>query len=95
MNFFRFGFVLGMGLAVALSLLGDRATYRKGNLRASWRRLKTSPIADPAIWAQLKDYNRPDFHPDDSDTTELVEAWRLKLFGQEGTLNDKLIRTAA
>jgi uncharacterized protein len=95
MNFFRFGFVLGMGLAVALSLLGDRATYRKGNLRASWRRLKTSPIADPAIWAQLKDYNRPDFHPDDSDTTELVEAWRLKLFGQEGTLNDKLIGTAA
>jgi uncharacterized protein len=95
MNFFRFGFVLGMGLAVALSLLGDRATYRKGNLRSSWRRFKASPIVDPAIWAQLKDYNRPDFHPDDSDTTELVEAWRVKLFGEEGTLNDKLIRAAA
>ena len=95
MNFFRFGFVLGMGLAVALSLLGDRATYRKGNLRVSWRRLKASPIVDPAIWAQLKDYNRSDFHPDDSDTTELVEAWRAKLFGEEGTLNDKLIRAAA
>src|SRR5580692_11437371 len=95
MNFFRFGFVLGMGLAVVLSLLGDRATDRKGNLRGSWRRLKASPIVDPAIWAQLKDYNRSDFHPDDSDTTELVEAWRARLFGEDGTLNDKLIRAAA
>jgi uncharacterized protein len=95
MNFFRYGFVLGMGLAVVLSLLGDRATYRRGNLRQSWRRLKTSPIADPKVWAQLKDYNRPDFHPDDSDTTALVETWRAELFGENGTLNDKLIGAAA
>jgi uncharacterized protein len=95
MNFFRFGFVFGMGLAVALSLLGDRSTYRRGNLRRSWRRLKTSTLANPAIWAQLKDYNRTDFHPDDSDTTELVESWRVKLFGKDGTLNDKLIGAAA
>ena len=95
MNFFRFGFVLGMGLSVVISLLGDRATYRRGNLRRSWRRLKSSPILDPALWAQLKDYNRPDFHPDDSDTTELVETWRAELFGEHGTLNDKLIGAAA
>jgi uncharacterized protein len=95
MNFFRYGFVLGMGLAVVLSLLGDRATYRKGSLRQSWGRLKTSPIADPKLWAQLKDYNRADFHPDDSDTTALVETWRAELFGENGTLNDKLIGAAA
>lgn len=95
MNFFRFGFVIGMGLAVVISLLGDRSTYRWVNLRRSWRRFKTSPIVDPALWAQLKDYNRPDFHPDDSDTTELVEAWRAELFGEHGTLNDKLIGAAA
>ena len=95
MNFFRFGFVTGMALAVMLSLLGDRDTYRRGNLRRSWRRLKASPLADPAIWAQLKDYNRPDFHPDDSDTNELVESWRAELFGADGTLNDKLIGAAA
>ncbi len=71
MNFFRYGFVVGMGLSVIVSLLGDPATYRRGNLRRSWRRLKRSPIMDPAIWAQLKDYNRPDFHPDDSDTTQI------------------------
>jgi uncharacterized protein len=95
MNFFRFGFVIGMRLAVVMSLLEDRATYRRGNLRGSWRRLRRSPIVDPALWAQLKDYNRPDFHPDDSDTTELVEAWRAELFGAHGTLNDKLIGAAA
>jgi uncharacterized protein len=95
MHFFRFGFVVGMGMAEALSLLGDRATYRKGNLRRSWRRLKTSPLADPALWAQLKHYNRPDFHPDDSDTTELVRTWRVQLFGEGGALNDKLIGAAA
>jgi uncharacterized protein len=95
MNFFRFGFVLAMGLAVVLSLLGDRATYRRGNLGRSWRRLKTSPLADTALWAQLKDYNRADFHPDDSDTTELVESWRARLFGENGTLNHKLMGAAA
>jgi len=95
MNFFRYGFVVGMGLAVLVSLLGDRATYRRGTLRRSWQRVKRSPIVDPAVWAQLKDYNRPDFHPDDSDTTQLVETWRAALFGEHGTLNDKLIGAAA
>jgi hypothetical protein len=95
MNFFRFGFVIGIALSVVISLLGDRATYRPGTLRRSWRRVRRSPIMDPALWAQLKDYNRPDFHPDDSDTTELVETWRAKLFGEDGTLNDKLIGAAA
>jgi predicted metal-dependent hydrolase len=91
MNFFRFGFVLGMSAQVVLSLLRDRDAYRRGTLRESWRRLRTSPILDPALWAQLKDYNRPDFHPDDSDTTELVETWREELFGERGRLNDKLV----
>lgn len=95
MNFFRFGFVIGMVLAVVISLLGDSATYRPGALRKSWRRVARSPLMDPAIWAQLKDYNRPDFHPDDSDTTGLVETWRAELFGEHGTLNDKLIGAAA
>ncbi|HEY1651727.1 MAG TPA: metal-dependent hydrolase [Acidimicrobiales bacterium] len=91
MNFFRYGFVVGMALAVVLSLLRDRETYRPGKLRKSWRRVKASAIMDPALWRQLKDYNRPDFHPDDSDTTELVETWKAKLFGEQGTLNDKLM----
>jgi predicted metal-dependent hydrolase len=95
MNFFRFGFVFGMSAQVVLSLLRDRDTYRHGILRQSWRRMRTSPILDPALWAQLKDYTRRDFHPDDSDTTELVETWRAELFGEHGKLNDKLIGAAS
>jgi predicted metal-dependent hydrolase len=95
MNFFRFAFIIGMTAGVLLSLLGDRATYRRGNLRRSWRRLRGSPIISKDLWLQLRDYNRPDFHPDDRDTTKLVEQWREELFGQDGTLNDKLAGSGA
>ena len=46
------------------------------------------------LWNQLKDYNRPDFHPSQSDHTGLVDQWREELFGTEGSLNDKLVRSA-
>src|SRR4051812_24029679 len=95
MKLLRFGFVLGMTLQVIISLLGDRATYRPGNLRRSWRRVRRSPILSPELWRQLRDYDRPDFHPDDRDTTRLVTEWRETLFGERGTLNDKLTRAAA
>jgi uncharacterized protein len=95
MNFFRFGFVFGMSVAVLLSLLGDRATYRRGHLRQSWHRFKRSSIMRREVWDQLRDYNRSDFHPDDSDTNELVERWRSELFGDDGSLNDKLVGSAA
>ena len=84
-------FVISTTLQVGASLLGDRATYRRGNLRASWRRFKASPILQPELWGQLKDYDRPDFHPDDSDTTELVEQWRAELFGENGSLEHLLV----
>lgn len=95
MNILRFGFVIGMALQVVISLLGDRATYRRGNLRKSWRKLRGSRLVSKEIWAQLRDYNRPDFHPEDRDTTKLIEQWRTELFGEDGTLNDKLITSAA
>ncbi|MDR3662132.1 MAG: hypothetical protein P4L86_17425 [Mycobacterium sp.] len=38
---------------------------------------------------------RPDFHPDASDRTGLVETWGTGLFGDNGTLNDELIGVAA
>jgi hypothetical protein len=44
---------------------------------------------------QLEDYNGPDFHRDDSATTELVETWRTELSGVHGTSDDKLIGVAA
>jgi hypothetical protein len=95
MRFFRYGFIGGMGLAVIVSMLFDRATYKRGNLRKSWKRFKASPVLRKAVWDQLKDYDRKDFHPDDSDTNELVEIWRATLFGEDGTLNDKLMTRGA
>jgi len=95
MNLFRYGFVLAMAAQMIVSLLGDRATYRPGNLRRSWRTFRRSPVLSKEIWLRLRDYNRPDFHPDDSDTNELVERWRKELFGEYGTLSDKLITSVA
>lgn len=90
----RIGFVIGMTVLVLTSLLGDRSTYRPGRLRQSWRRFRRSPLMDRELWRQLKDYDRPDFHPDDRDTDDLVVRFRKELFGTAGTLNDKLSAAA-
>jgi predicted metal-dependent hydrolase len=94
MNVLTFGFIVGMAVQVFVSLLFDRATYRRGNLRRSWKRFRASPMMRREVWLQLRDYNRRDFHPDDRDTTALVERWRTELFGARGTLNDKLVTAA-
>jgi len=94
MNMIRYGFVVFMSTAVAASLLGDRDSRRRGDLRRSWHEFRRTPLVSREIWEQLRDYNRPDFHPDDRDTTALVEQWREVLFGIDGTLNDKLVTSA-
>ncbi len=85
-----------MAFQVVVSLLGDALDLpaaapcaRAGGGSAARRSCSAQ------LWHQLRDYNRPDFHPDDRDTTELVERWRAELFGADGTLNDKLATTAA
>lgn len=95
MNVLRYGFVGFLTVSVILSMLGDRSTYRPGRLRKSWKAFRKSSLLSKELWDQLRDYNRPDFHPDDRDTTELVEQWRTLFFGDAGTLNDKLVGRAA
>jgi predicted metal-dependent hydrolase len=95
MKFLRYGFILGMTIQVILSMLVDRKTYNPRTLWRSWRKLRRSPIMDRDLWLQLKDYERRDFHPDDRDNKGLVEYWRNHLFGEQGTLNDKLVTSAA
>jgi len=90
MNVITVGFLAGMTLQVLISLLADPNTYRNGNLRRSLGRLRRSPFLRKEVWRRLRDYNRPDFHPDDRDTDELLAQWRDELFGDEGTLNNKL-----
>jgi hypothetical protein len=38
------------------------------------------------VWERFKDYERPDFHPNDRDSTALVETWRAELFSDGGSL---------
>ncbi|MCX7619303.1 MAG: metal-dependent hydrolase [Acidimicrobiales bacterium] len=95
MKVIRKAFAVVTVLMVIGSLLRDRATYRPGTLRASWRRFKQTPFLQRQLWDQLRSYDRRGFHPDDRDTTELVAQWREALFGAEGTLNDKLTSVAA
>ena len=94
MKFVRVAFVVATVVGVILSMLRDRETYKPGALRTSWRRFKTTPFMRKEFWAQLREYDRPGFHPDDRDTDGLVEEWRDELFGTEGTLNDKLVGAA-
>ena len=86
----RIGFVLGVTFQLALSLLGDPATFQKGRLRKSLKQFRRSAIMTSGVWKRLKDYDRPGFHPDDWDTSELVDRWSAELFGEHGTLLDKL-----
>ena len=95
MKFMRIAFLLGTGVQVALSLAADKRSYRKGELRRSWKAFRQSPLVSKGVWQKLKEYDRRGFHPDDIDTNELVERWREELFGAEGTLNDLLTTAAA
>ena len=95
MNVMRFGFVTGLVLQVVASVLGDRDAYDLRRLRRDWKAVRRSPLLKKQLWLALRDYNRPDFHPDDRDTTALVAYWRDELFGEHGTLNDKLATSAA
>jgi predicted metal-dependent hydrolase len=88
MRIMRYVFLVGMALQVASSLARDRSTYRPGRLRRSWKSFRRSPLVSMDVWRQLRDYDRPDFHPDDRDTDALVAEWRETLFGADGTLND-------
>jgi len=95
MRVLRAVFVVAMVAMVAGSLVTDRETYRRGALRVSWHAWRRSPLVDPELWRRLCEYDRTGFHPDDRDTGALVDAWRTTLFGEQGTLTDKLAGSAA
>jgi len=94
MNVVTVGFIGGMIVQSLISMMGDRTTWTSKEALRSLRRIKGSPFVRKEVWQRLRDYNRPDFHPDDHDTAELLARWRDELFGSEGTLNDRLSRPA-
>ncbi|HWC38918.1 MAG TPA: metal-dependent hydrolase [Acidimicrobiales bacterium] len=95
MKVLRTMFIATTSIHVLLGLLGDKDTYHPARLRRSWKTFRNSPLMRKELWRRLKDYDRPGFHPDDRDNTELVSTWRQHLFGEQGSLNDKLVTQAA
>ena len=95
MTFTNIGFVGGMTLQTAVSVLMDRSWWRNPmRLIRSVRRLRHSPFLTKEVVDQIRDYQRSDFHPDDRNTDELLAEWREKLFGDDGELNDRLARAS-
>jgi predicted metal-dependent hydrolase len=90
MRFTTFAFLFAVLGHTALSLLGDKATYNPRRLARSVAELRHSPFLSRRVIARLRDYNRVGFHPDDHDATELLERWRVELFGEQGTLADHM-----
>lgn len=77
-------------LLLAIALARDPVAHRHP-LRVAREayRLYRGPFIRGLI-PDLAQYLRPGFHPDDVDTTALVEQWREELFGAEGALADHL-----
>jgi uncharacterized protein len=75
-----------------------RAEGQLGNARG-WIGAFAYLWVRPGILRQLVpaylDYFRPGFHPDDRDTTGLLERWRERLFGEQGTLREQLREVSA
>jgi predicted metal-dependent hydrolase len=83
-------FLVLMTLHTINSLLRDRDTYRPVLLVKSVLALRHSPFVTRDVIARLRAYNKPGFHPDNNDNTELIAYWSAQLFGEQGTLADHL-----
>ncbi len=82
--------IFGLIWTTALSLLRDRAAYNPRTLFRSIAKLRNVPWATRQVLVDLRKYNKRGFHPDDIDTTDLLEIWRTELFGEKGALVDHL-----
>lgn len=84
-------FVGVTGLYTLISMASDPECRRrpKESLR-SLRRLPQAPLFKKSVRRRLADYLRDGFHPDDHESDHLLEEWRTTLFGDDGTLADKL-----
>jgi uncharacterized protein len=69
-------FLLVMTVAVTASVARDPRSWPK--LPKSLLGLRTHPFFQKPLVQRLLDYNRPDFHPDDHDTVDLLEEWRAR-----------------
>ena len=66
MKALRYAFLFDMVVNVSTSLLGDKATYRPGTLRRSWRRFVRSPLVSPRAVGAAQGLRAPRLPPERS-----------------------------
>jgi predicted metal-dependent hydrolase len=93
---------IAMMLVATVFFVGELANVHARFLRADgqlwnargWLRAFDYLWLRPGVLRQLApayfDYFRPAFHPDDRDTTSMLETWRDRLFGEGGWLREQL-----
>lgn len=85
MNVTTAAFLLALVLSTTVSLVKDPVARRHPvRVWRSLRALPRSPFLSRHVVRKIRDYQRPDFHPDDWDATELLTRWRAELFGETG-----------
>ncbi len=77
------------------SVLADPHARKPKVLWANLKKLRHSPWLTKEVRRRIRDYNRPDFHPDDYDNAELTAEWRERLFGTAGELVDRVRKPRA
>jgi predicted metal-dependent hydrolase len=86
--------LLAVGV-VLQAVLTDRAARRPRALWASVKCIRANPLFSKSTMDAIRDFERPDFHPNQRDTTALLAEWRVRLFGSEGTLTHRLLQRPA
>jgi predicted metal-dependent hydrolase len=66
------------------SMARDRASYNPRRLLRSLNDFRKSPLLSAETRRRIADYTRPGFHPDDWDSTELLDRWSKELFDADG-----------
>lgn len=78
-------FVTELVLQTIRSLAHDPASYHPLRLLRSVNKLRKSPIFTRDALRKYRSYNRPGFHPDDWDTTDVLALWSKELFDTAGS----------
>ncbi len=90
MNQITIGFIISSTVHTVISVLSDKEARKPKNLRNSLAKMRTSPWLTKEVRQRIRDYNRPEFHPDDHDNVTLTAEWRERLFGDDGELRGRL-----
>jgi predicted metal-dependent hydrolase len=82
-------FILETGTWTLISLAQDPDARRHPlKVLKGAGRLAHSPFTRARTVRQLFQYHRKNFHPNDRDTTQMIDQWRAELFGSDGRLTD-------